>query len=71
MFFLIIAENEDPCQGIRRNLSNEERWEIFSALLERSVNGNLKKKHYKRSFRSIFCTYSNGTKDLATSKRNG
>lgn len=49
---MIIAEHDDQSQDdiipppkVRRNLSNEERWAIFSALLEKSDNGDLKKTH--------------------------
>ncbi|XP_010474143.1 PREDICTED: uncharacterized protein LOC104753613 [Camelina sativa] len=53
MTFLIIAENDDQFQGDtilpsgRRNVSNQERWAIFSALLARSDNGNLNRYHTK------------------------
>ena len=64
VFFILIAENEDPSQndivqGTRRILSTKGRWEIFSALLEKSVDGKLKKKYYKRSF-IIYFQYQSG-----------
>ena len=58
-FLILIAENEDPSQndivqGTRRILSTKGRWEIFSALLEKCVDGKLKKKIIQEKFHHLF-----------------